>query len=285
MTAFLYILIAAAAVLILISAFWTGIVTRTYRIGCEKIPDNCYLRIVQISDLHSTRHGKAQKYLINTIKLCMPDIVVMTGDIVDDIKDEKPSYELFGAMKELNIPVFYVCGNHETNHSDFGYVMEKIRSYGIHILDGDSEKLSVNGIDIIICGTADPMLYQFPGYDVWEKNLRNSFMDIPNSESVTILLSHRPEMHEIYAGLGFDITFCGHAHGGQIRIPGLLNGLYSPGQGLFPKYAGGVYAIGESGQSAEVVSRGLSVFWNLPRIFNPPEIVCAILSSKENKSV
>ena len=87
----------------------------------------------------------------------------------------------------------------------------------------------------------------------------------------TVLLSHRPELFENYVSRAFDLVLCGHAHGGQWRIPGVLNGLYAPQQGLFPLYAGGKY---EKGSTTMIVSRGLAKETTpIPRIFNPPELV------------
>ncbi|MDO4733224.1 MAG: metallophosphoesterase, partial [Bacillota bacterium] len=84
----------------------------------------------------------------------------------------------------------------------------------------------------------------------------------------SILLSHRPECTAFYESSGFDLELSGHAHGGQLRIPGLLNGLYAPNQGFFPKYAGGLYQLGKT---SLLVSRGLCKS-RLPRVFNRPEL-------------
>ncbi|MBQ4118259.1 MAG: metallophosphoesterase, partial [Oscillospiraceae bacterium] len=90
-------------------------------------------------------------------------------------------------------------------------------------------------------------------------------------ESFNVLLVHRPEYIEQYAKLGFDLVLCGHAHGGQWRIPGVLNGIYAPGQGVFPKYAGGIYEVNGT---TLVVSRGLAKESTpIPRVFNRPELV------------
>ena len=87
----------------------------------------------------------------------------------------------------------------------------------------------------------------------------------------SILLSHRPEYYETYKKYGYDLVLSGHAHGGQWRIPGILNGLYAPHQGLFPDYAGGAY---DYPGGTLVVSRGLDRWGiKLPRIFNRPELV------------
>ena len=92
-----------------------------------------------------------------------------------------------------------------------------------------------------------------------------------STEIFTVLLSHRPELFEIYQKYEFDLVLSGHAHGGQWRIPGLLNGLFAPNQGLFPKYAGGRY---DYDGGTMIVSRGLArESTRIPRIFNRPELV------------
>lgn len=98
-----------------------------------------------------------------------------------------------------------------------------------------------------------------------------------------ILLSHRPEFVDVYQQLPFHLVMSGHTHGGQVRIPFIVNGLYAPNQGIFPHYVGGMYPLegtnrfDDVGTSFLVVSRGLSFNWILPRIYNPPEIVWIML--------
>ena len=95
----------------------------------------------------------------------------------------------------------------------------------------------------------------------------------------TLLLAHRPEFFDVYTQYDFDLVLSGHAHGGQWRIPGLINGLFSPNQGWFPKYAGGRY--GEDG-TIMIVSRGLANnVGAIPRIFNPPELVVVEIKGAE----
>ena len=94
--------------------------------------------------------------------------------------------------------------------------------------------------------------------------------DLREIDSYSILVTHRPERVESYAASGFDLIVAGHAHGGQARLPGLINGVYAPNQGLFPNYAGGMYVL--TAQTSMVVSRGLCRNV-IPRIFNPPELV------------
>ena len=98
-------------------------------------------------------------------------------------------------------------------------------------------------------------------------------------DTYTILLSHRPELYEDYQQYGFDLVLSGHAHGGQWRIPGILNGLFAPDQGMFPGHAGGLY---DDMSTPMIVSRGLARESTLvPRIYNPPELVIIDLAAPQ----
>ena len=117
---------------------------------------------------------------------------------------------------------------------------------------------------IRLAGIEDPLFY--PDETVEEK-----ISPIMHGDTYTILLSHRPELTKEYTALAFDAVVCGHAHGGQWRLPGLINGVYAPHQGIFPKFAGGLYDLGTT---TLIVSRGLARETTLvPRIFNRPELV------------
>jgi predicted MPP superfamily phosphohydrolase len=106
--------------------------------------------------------------------------------------------------------------------------------------------------------------------------MERAFRELDEIPLYKILIAHRPEMIENYKKYSFDLVLSGHTHGGQVRIPLIINGLYAPGQGVFPKYAGGIYT---HGNLTHVISRGLSVNPRLPRIFNPPELVIIIIES------
>lgn len=241
-------------------ALYDGLTVRHYEISSDAV-EGSYTFVV-LTDLHSTFYGDDQRELADKIAEYSPDAVFLVGDIADD-KEERQ----FGGTAVLldriadEYPCYYVTGNHECwlEYTDDIHAM--FEEYGVTVLRGDTVDL---GGGIVLHGLDDPLFY----------GDRESFMteleNLPvTEESFDILLSHRPEYAELYAELGFDLTVCGHAHGGQVRIPLIMNGLYAPNQGWLPEYAGGRYDF--DGASV-IVSRGLMVD-DLPRVFNPPEMM------------
>ena len=281
------ILLATAVVLLIliIFAFDTRLMVRKYSIEAKEIETP--IRIALVTDLHSCYYGKNQSELIDTIEAEMPDVILLGGDIFDDVKEDTNT-ELFLAGIADKYPCYYVTGNHECwgGTYRFGNQMAILEKYRISVLSGETLTLTVNGETINLCGVDDPDVYmvntdleQDPeGYIQAQTNKEDTFLsqiaavsETTPEDSYTILLSHRPEYYEAYTGHGFDLVLCGHAHGGQWRIPGILNGLYAPHQGVFPKYAGGRY---DSENMTMIVSRGLAKeTTRIPRIFNRPELV------------
>lgn len=248
--------------------FWNQPVYRNYTITTDKRQKG--FTIVQLSDLHSTSYGNNQKRLIKKIDKVQPDIIVLTGDIVDDIEEEDNAYIL---MTDLvtKYPLYYVDGNHEVWHHDTEKVYQAISDIGVHILKNTYDTISINGEDIILAGIMDPSLIRQTAKESNVKSkLDSTGLKTLNSNLYTILLTHRPEYADLYEEYPIDLALAGHTHGGQVRIPFLLNGLYAPDQGYKPEYAGGYYQL----ESYElIVSRGLSLNPSLPRVFNPPEVV------------
>lgn len=266
------IIIISGIVMILAVACDMRLKTVIYKVETEKITTP--IRIALITDLHSDWYGKNQHVLLEALERQHPDIVLLGGDIFDD-KGSYKSAEI--TLKNLSeqYPCYYVTGNHEYWSKDIDNILAIVGAYGIPILSGDCETLEIKGQTVNICGVDDPdvVAYTKNGVGMLEqlKSAEEAVKATDNSEGYTILLSHRPEWAETYMQYDFDLVLCGHAHGGQWRIPGLLNGLYAPNQGVFPKYAGGRYDF-ESGTL--IVSRGLArESTPVPRVFNRPELV------------
>ncbi|SNR91513.1 hypothetical protein SAMN05446037_1001392 [Anaerovirgula multivorans] len=243
-----------------------------------KIPNefNGYT-IVQISDLHNKEFGKNQEHLLKKIRAISPDIILVTGDLIDRRKYDLDTAIIFinGAMKIA--PVYYVSGNHEAWSGDYKNISQKLLSYGVQILDDNKVKLMKGEARIEILGLSDPDFLTFDYMDGTNSSKLEEHLARLSDDSVfQILLSHRPELFDLYANENIDIIFSGHAHGGQFRIP-FIGGLVAPDQGLFPKYTSGIYT---QNQSTLIVSRGLGNSIIPVRIFNRPEIVVVTLQNE-----
>ena len=269
------IVLFAALHLLVYLGFDTSLKGIRYNIDLPNIeaPDNPIV-IAHISDLHSSIYPDEQEYLIEKIKAGNPDLILLTGDIADDYTDFKGTELLLKGLADYYAPVYYVTGNHEYWDENFLGINERIKSYGVIHLEDKYEIIEVNGVEIMICGIDDPDKYLHYKDDIGFGERLDDLNDSVNFDGPKILLSHRPEKAELYKSSNFDITLSGHAHGGQVRIPFLLNGLYAPNQGLFPKYAGGLYEL--DNDKYLLVSRGLYID-SLPRIFNPPELVWVVV--------
>lgn len=215
------------------------------------------IRLAVLTDLHSSIYGERQKILIRMIQRQNPDIVLLAGDIADDKVPNNGTIQLLSVIGR-QYPCFYVAGNHEFRTGKIHAVKAMVRSFHVHILEGSAMYWTVRGEHLCICGVDDPTGFPLRTSDgrifsSWEEQLQCTAAS-KRKDAYTVLLTHRPERAEQYRSSGFDLVIAGHAHGGQVRIPGVLNGLYAPQQGLFPKYAGGRYQLGET---AMIVSRGL----------------------------
>lgn len=263
-------LILSFLLLFLILAFNQSLITTYYSVKSDKVKRNTKIRLALITDLHSTLHGKEQKKLIAAIITAQPDLILLAGDIADDETPIRGTELLLQGIKDV-APLYYVAGNHEYRADDINQIRDTIQSYGVVILADNYFQTTVNGSPVVIAGVDDPgkKKSEVPTYDQ-VTSMQQAFSNLKKKEGFKILLAHRPEKIESYAEYPFDLVVSGHAHGGQVRIPFILNGLIAPGQGFFPKYAGGIYA--HDGLT-HVVSRGLSVNYFLPRVFNRPELV------------
>jgi uncharacterized protein len=246
-----------------IFAFRTNLAVKYYEISTDKINDN--IRIAFIADLHSCYYGENQKDLLDCINKQAPDIVMFGGDIADDELPHENWMIVLEALAAL-YPCYYVTGNHEYWSFDAEFIRQTVNEFGINVLEGECRTIAINGQKINICGIDDFVI----GEKEYDKQLKNTMINRDFS-LYSLLLAHRPEHINRYLNYNFDLILSGHTHGGQWRIPFVLNGLYAPDQGFFPKYAGGKY---EHGSTLHIVSRGLSKnSTRIPRIFNPPELV------------
>ena len=269
----LALLLACILVIIALFAFNTKMKIQHYSLESEKL--TAPVRIVLITDLHSCSYGKGQRELIDAIHAQKPDIILLGGDICDDKLPHRNTELVLRAIAD-KYPCYYVTGNHEYWSREIEKILKIFESYNVPVLEGSFDTIDVRGQKLNICGISDPdiLKYTDKNYSITEQ-LKDAAVASENG-NYSILLAHRPELIDSYLNYDFDLILAGHAHGGQWRLPGIINGLFAPNQGFFPRYAGGKYRFEDSFM---IVSRGLArESTRIPRIFNRPELVVIDLS-------
>ena len=270
----LFLLLSLILLCLLLPGFVSSLKIVRYEADAGGLPRP--LRIALVTDLHACAYGREQRKLLDAVEDQAPDLILLGGDIFDDrLPDEKAIVFL----REIGgkYPCFYVTGNHEywSGEAGFGEKMATLEACGVRRLSGEAVTVDAGGRPVTVCGVDDPAAWGSRGFTEhregsFEEQLARAAAQAEEGR-FTILLTHRPEQLELYAHLGFDLVLAGHAHGGQWRIPGILNGLYAPDQGLFPAYAGGRY---ELDGTVMIVSRGLArESTRVPRFYNRPELV------------
>lgn len=245
------------------------IVVTNYTNQSSKLPESFDgFRIAQISDLHNARFGKDNRRLLEKLKGTEPDIIVLTGDLIDSRRTNTEIALSFVKEASSIAPTYYVPGNHESRIEDIDSFYADLQSAGV-ILLLDDHCFIEKGTDMIcISGLIDPA---FKTEEEWTHTLNKS---VPDKNLYTVLLSHRPELFEDYHA---DLVLAGHAHGGQVRIP-YIGGLFAPAQGFLPQYDSGSYV---KDTTTMVVSRGIGNSLFPARVNNPPEIVVIELKSEK----
>lgn len=256
-------------------------VIQNYKIYSNKIPASFdKFKIAHISDLHNKKHGEGQYKLLDMLKSINPDIIVLTGDVIVN-GNSLNSMDLLKKLPD-SAPVLYVYGNHEAAVKNINEYEKILNDSGIVLLNNSHKEICVNSEKILFLGIKDPA-FGYPYGLSKQQAVKNYLVEVcgnlPENYSrenvFTVLLSHRPECMEIYSKFGIDLILSGHAHGGQFRFP-FKNGFFAPGQGFFPKLAGGYF---NNGSSEMIVSRGAGNGKPIPRICNPYEVVAVELNS------
>ena len=235
-------------------------------------------RIAQVSDLHNSEFGKNNTELLKLLSESRPDIIAITGDLID-ANHTDVGIALGFAQESVRIaPTYYATGNHEAASPQYDTLKAGLEEAGVIVLEDEAISLERGGETIALLGVADPdfmvkgdMFGEVPA--MVSTKLKNLIGD---ESGYTILLSHRPELFETYVDGGIDLVFSGHVHGGQFRLP-FIGGLVAPNQGLFPKYDAGLYT---DGGTSMVVSRGIGNSIIPFRFNNRPEIVLVELNAK-----
>lgn len=229
--------------------------------------------ILHLSDLHFGPSSAARRRALPK-KGSRPDLIAVTGDLLDHYSPENLKAAKHWARRAAGIaPVYFVPGNHEARMGKkYAAVKAGLEQAGARVLEQGGVLLRRGEASIRLLGLKDPDFFS------GQKEYLAALHGLAEGKTgFSILLSHRPERLEDYAREGFSLILSGHAHGGQVRLPG-IGGLYAPHQGIFPRYTAGFYTKKES---CMLVSRGIGNCRHCPRLFDPPEAALLVLHSKQ----
>lgn len=271
LTALIILALIAAAAAFLIKDSRDDLEISRYEVKSQKLPESFDgFKIVQLSDLHGAEFGEDGMGLVEKVKELEPDIIALTGDFVTDEGDLAAVEKLAARLVKL-CPVYFISGNHEFGSGLAVKVRNILERAGVKYLSNEYLTISRGEDEILLGGVEDPLAYA----DMLSPDELAQKMNDAAPDAFKILLGHRNYWMTEYPELPVDLIFCGHAHGGLIRIPG-VGGLIGTDRRLFPDFDAGQF---NNGRYTLIVSRGLGNSVSIPRIFNRPEIVCVELSS------
>ena len=229
------------------------------------------VKIAQISDVHS---ADLEGPLRAALEEAAPDLIVMTGDLVNREDRDLSRALSLARMAAETAPAFFAPGNHEVDNPCWPELRDGLEEAGVQVLEDRAVLWSLRGEAVNLMGlwdvTHDPM-----GRAHAQAALPERIQALCREGALNVLLSHRPSLLEEYRAGGADVVFCGHAHGGQVRLP-LAGPVFAPDEGLFPKHTAGVY---QAGETRMVVSRGLGNGTPYPQLWNGPELVVVTMKA------
>ena len=246
-----------------------------YTIEDSEIPESFTgFCIAQVSDFHNSHFGRGNTKLLQALKEGKPDMIAITGDLVDSYHPDLENSMAFVAEAVKIAPVYYVSGNHESRQ-DYEEICLRLKRLGVTILEERSATLNRDADTITLLGVQDPYFFTKPKWNEDERVMQELLAQIQFPEGFCILLSHRNEMLDLYAQTGADLVLSGHAHGGVVQFP-WGEGLYA-NRKMFPDYTNGMY---EQDETILIVSRGIGNSLLPLRVNNTPELVFITLKAE-----
>lgn len=278
----LLLILAGAVVFIFMRGYMLDV--RTYSVS-SRMPG--HVKIVCLTDLHGTVHGKKQSRIVKKVRNQNPDLIVYLGDMVERSRTEQSAEALVVLTEQLSdiAPIYYVDGNHELNVRDsqpvfYEELNRKLAEMGAVQLENEIVTLEIGEDTVVnLCGIST--------HYYWGEKENHLSEELSNCEGINVLLCHYPESVIWYQPFnygGLDLALCGHTHGGLVRVP-FKGGFYAPEYGRWPKYDLGEYPIytdskwksygggtGSTYLGTMIISGGLAGEHGIPRLNNPMDI-------------
>lgn len=282
---------------------YSNLISREYNIYSKDVKDSALAEndgersedsicLVALSDLHGRMIGKDYDKLVRKVKKQNPDLIVLLGDMIDQVQESDCDSLLILTRKLCQLaPVYWVEGNHEPGLPEanarltdkqfflYGRMKKDMADAGAVLLSQNYQTISIRDRSINLCGIST---HYYWGDE--EAAIMSDFKQLPG---IKVLLCHYPESiiwYKAFEGGGLDLALCGHTHGGLMRVP-FNGGLYAPEQGWRPYYDLGAYPIYQDNRLGDpegkihseylgtmIISSGLSGEHGLPRVNNPTEI-------------
>ena len=258
----IYMILAAILVVALLWVLWGNLTVGLTKITIaeDNLPMAFHgLQIAHVSDLHNSH---LWKQTVKQLQKAQPDIICITGDIVDANRTDVGVALAFAAEAVKIAPCYYITGNHELDleTTDYEKLISGLKTLGITVLDNEAVTIGRGDEEICLVGAS------------WGSSLYQG--SLSEYDGYIALLSHDPKHFESYAAAGYDLVLSGHVHGGQFRIP-LIGGLLAPSQGWFPKYDAGLF---RDGVTDMYISRGVGNSTFPLRLNNRPEAILITLN-------
>lgn len=231
------------------------------------------LRVAELSDLHGRSFGKNNVRLLRTLQKTRPDMICICGDLFDEKTDLTMLEPLLTGLTDI-APVYYVTGNHEWQVKNLRELLQKMRAWGVTVLENEERVLFRGGAEMVVAGVHDPCgPYDMKTPAALVRELRSA-----RGNDFILMLSHRNDELAMWSQLGVQLVLSGHCHGGVVRLP-FVGGVFGTRRELFPEYDAGVYR--QDGTTL-FVSRGLGYTNVHFRLFNRPHVPIMILRSGKN---
>ena len=225
------------------------------------------LRVAHLSDIHGATFGERNERLVSRVSEAAPDLIAVSGDVLRRHVDvTEASVRLLRDLSAL-APVVVSRGNHDLGSREWRGLQRGTSGANVFLLVNESRRVDLRGNTVVVAALDD--LWGFRSAAEYERELHRLARACASAPGPRILLSHRPEYMRLYRETPFDLVLAGHAHGGQVRLPG-LGAIWAPEQGFLPRHADGAH---QENETTLVVSRGLGPSSMPVRIFNPPEVI------------